>query len=263
MFERLLKGAYFFEQVHWIFRRIDADPSRQRMESQMGLPLFGTLSFRPCALINYSSGDGAPSYKGRDRLKPGSRLAFIAGLLKKHGFPTLCQGFRLALGELMKEMPGLRLDNDDLLTLATEVKDLDCIGDMWEMFFDVAKESLFENAFWLSDVLCIAKFLDLRPGSFIEEERDKVIETVDSIIDNLDDDDPQLLDGELASLEAIEEQYALGLGERVERVQELLTSAEENVPPEPDYDEERYRGGGGSDWIGNDALADMFSTLVR
>ncbi len=58
-------------------------------------------------------------------------------------------------------------------------------------------------------------------------------------------------------------QYALGLGEELERLQKLLTIAEENVPPEPDYDEDRYSGGGGSNWIGNDALADMFSTLVR
>lgn len=264
MFERLLKGACFFEQVHWTCRRIEADPaSSQRMESQMGRSLYGTLSVSPCALINYSSGRGNPSYKERDRIRPGSRLAFIAGLLKKHGFPSLREGFRPALGKLIKKMPELRLENDDLLTLATEVKGLDCMGDIWETFCDVAEESLFKNAFWLSDVLCIAEFFDLRPGSFTKEQRDRVIDTVDGIIDSLNDDDPQLLDGELDSLKAIEKQYTLGLNERVERVQELLTSAEENVPPEPDYDEGRYRGGGGGDWIGNDALADMFSTLVR
>jgi len=263
VFERLLKGACFFEQVHWTCRRIGEDPANQRMESQIGLSLYGTLSVPPCALINYSSGRGNPSYKGRDRLKTGSRFAFLAGLLKKHGFPSLRERFRSMFGELIKEMPGLRLENDDLLTLATEVKGLDCVGDMWKTFCDAAKESLFANAFWLSDVLCIAEFFALRPGSFTAEQRDRVIETVDGIIDNLDDDDPQLLEGELESLEAIEKQYALGLGERVERVQELLTSAEENVPPEPDYDEDRYRGTGGGDWIGNDALADMFSTLVR
>lgn len=263
MLEHLLKGAYFFEQVHWIFRRIGTDSIRQRMESQMGLPLFGTLSVRPCTLINYSSGHGTPSYKGRERLKLGARLAFIGELLKNHGLASLSQGFRSAVGDLIKEMPGLQIDNDDLLTLAIEVKGLDCISDMWEMFCDIAKESLFENAFWLSDAHCIAKFFDLRPGSFTEVERKRVIETVDSIIDNLDDDDPQLLNDELASLVTIEEEYKLGLDERVERVQELLTTAEESVPYEPDYDEDRYRGDSSGDRIGNDALADMFSTLVR
>lgn len=263
MLERLLKGAYFFEQVHWIYRRIGADPFRQRMENQKGQSLFGTLSVRPCTLINYSSGHGTPSYKGRDRLKLGSRLAFIAELLKNHGLPCLSQGFRSAVVDLIKEMPSLRIDNDDLMTLAIEAKGLDCISDMWEMFCDNAKESLFENAFWLSDVHCIARFYDLRPGSFTDEERNRFIEKIDGIIDNLDDDDPQLLYDELASLVSIEEEYMLGLGERVDRVQELLTIAEESVPPEPDYDEDRYRGGSGDDRISNDALADMFSTLVR
>jgi len=263
IFERLLKGAYFFEQVHWILQRIDASPSRKRMESQMELPLFNTLSVKPCALIYYSDGSGTPSYKNRDRLKPGSRLAFIAGLLKKHGFSSLCMGFREALGEFIKEIPGKYLECSDLLRLATEIKDLYCVGDMWETFCDVTKESLFKNAFWLSDVHYIAKYFDLCPGLFTGEERDRLIKKIDSIIDNLDGDDPQLLDDELGSLEAIEKEYELGLSERVERVQELLTSAEEKVPDKHDYDEDRYRGGSGGDYIGDDALADIFSTLVR
>ena len=71
-----------------------------------------------------------------------------------------------------------------------------------------------------------------------------------------------MLDAELSSLSIIEKRYSLGLIDRVERVQELLSMAEESIPPEPDYDEDIYHHHGASeDWVRDDNLAEMFSTL--
>jgi hypothetical protein len=99
---------------------------------------------------------------------------------------------------------------------------------------------------------------------FTPEDRDGIREALSDIVDNhLDDDDAQLLGGELSSLEEIERKHGLGLQEQVDRVRGLLSSAEDDCPSEDDYDDDRYRGSSGRGSIGNDALADMFSTLVR
>ena len=57
--------------------------------------------------------------------------------------------------------------------------------------------------------------------------------------------------------------HDLDLERQIESVHDLLSSAERSHPPEEDYDEDRYTGSGSEQYIGNEALADMFSTLVR
>jgi len=83
-------------------------------------------------------------------------------------------------------------------------------------------------------------------------------------VDNLDDDDPQLLSDALSSLEEMEGKSGLGIEKQTEAVRYLLLHAEENCPPEDDDDDGRFREwSGGDQSIGNEALADMFSTLLQ
>lgn len=89
-----------------------------------------------------------------------------------------------------------------------------------------------------------------------------MFETISDIVDNnLNTDDPQWLADELSDLEAIEKKHQLGLRRQIASVHHLLSEAEENSPAEEDYD--GYRGSSGTQSIGNDALTDMFSTLLR
>lgn len=263
LLEKLLSGAQFFEQARWICLRINPTTLDKRLEGQMEQALFSTIEAPPCILINRSQGSNQPTYKARYWIKPGSRLSFIGGLLKKYKLPSMTQRFHTSLNDLIKNIPTLRMENGDLLTLATEVNNLDSVSDIWDEFSVVARESLLENAHWLSDALCTVKFFELRPGSFDQELRDRFIEKIDDIIDNLDDDDPQWLGGELHDLKAIGNHYDLALGEEIERVENLLARAEEKISPEPDYDEDRYQGRGKEESIGNEALADMFLTLIN
>ena len=162
-------------------------------------------------------------------------------------------------------MPELKLSNDDLLGLSKKIVELDCINDLKSDFFTVAKESIFVNAFWVSDASCITDFIELFSKIVSQEDRERIAKTVRDIVDNHLDysDDAQQLGDELSSLEVLEENYSFGLQEQIENVQEMLSVAEENTPQEDDYEEDRYQGHRGNQSVGNDALADMFSTLIR
>lgn len=162
-------------------------------------------------------------------------------------------------------MPGLKLSNYDLLGLSKKIAELDCINDLKSDFFTVAKESLFVNAYWVSDASCITDLIELCSKTVSQEDRERIAETVHDIVDNhLDyNDDAQQLSDELSSLEVLEGKFNFGLQEQIENVQEMLSCAEENAPQEDDYEADRYQGHRGNQSIGNDALADMFSTLIR
>ena len=172
--------------------------------------------------------------------------------------------FRIALNQLTKQMPELHLSNNDLFVLAEEVSVVEGVDDLANAFFAAAKESLYRNAYWVSDVSYITDLMKLHPQIFTPDDRERIIETVRNIVDNhLDDDDAQLLSDELSTIEDMERKYNFGLHKEVVQLRKLLSSAEENCPPEEDYDDDSYRGGSGGGSISNDALADMFSTLLR
>ena len=165
---------------------------------------------------------------------------------------------------LTKKMPDMKISNTDLLGLSKKVAVLDCISDLKESFFMAAKESLYTNAYWVSDASCIADLIELCPQVFSQEDHVRLVEQVREIVDShLDYDDAQLLSDELSSLEEIEEKCNYGLIDQIESVRELLSEAEENALHEDDYDDDRYRGHTSDQSFGNDALADMFSTLIR
>jgi hypothetical protein len=161
-------------------------------------------------------------------------------------------------------MPALGLSNHDLLGLSKKIAEMDCINDLKSDFFTVAKESLYENAYWVSDASCIVDHIELSSKMVSKEDRERITETVRDIVDNhLDDDDTQQLSDELSSLEELEGKFNFGLREQIENVEEMLSVAEENALQEDDYEDDRYQGHRGNQSIGNDALADMFSTLIR
>ncbi len=263
LYEAMLQAACFFEQVHWMCERVAKQGPVKKVQGPLLAALQRTLATPPCALTNYANIGGHSTYKGRDRMRNGARLGFVASLLGTGEFSFMRDWFRTSLDELTRHMRDLELSNDDLLMLAKKVSALDCISDLADDFFATAKESLFRNANWVSDVSCITDLMELRPQTFMPEDRQRIAGLVGDIVDNLHDDDSQLLGSELSSLEALEEKYRLGLQKQVDRVRDLLSSAEENCPPEDDYDDDRDRWAGRGDSIGDDALADMFSTLIR
>jgi hypothetical protein len=264
LYAALLQTACFFEQVHWICERFAKSGRVKGLQQELLVAVQNTLSSAPCILINYSSDRGRSTYKDREPLRNGARLAFIASLLGKAEFSFMSSFFRKALNELTKKMPDLHLSNNDVFLLTEEVSVVEGIDDLANAFFAAAKESLFRNAYWVSDVSHITDLMELHPQLFTTDDRERIIETVRNIVDNhLDDDYAQLLSDELSTVENMERRYNFGLHEQVERVRELLSSAEENYPPEDDYDDDRYSGGSGGESISNDALADIFSTLLR
>ncbi len=263
--EGLGKAACFFEQVQWICEKGMAIGLVGQIKEILLTALKETIPARPCTLVNYSSDQGRSTYKGRAMLSRVERLAFVASLLKKREFGFLKDMFREALVELTTQIMDFEAPNGDLLRLVKEVIALDCITDFKTDFLIAAKESFYQNVYWISDVSCLSEFLELCPDVRISEDGNRIIEVIENIVDNhLDDDDPQLLSDELYSLEAIADKTGLGLERQIESVRRRLSEAEENCPPEEDYDDDRYRGSsGGGQSIGNDALADMFSTLLR
>jgi len=264
LYASLLRTACFFDQVHWICERVAKSERVREFQQELEAALQETLSATPCTLMNYSSDRGRSTYKARDSLRHGARLAFVASLLGKADFAFLKGLFQSALNDLMKQMPDSDLSNADLFMLVKETAPLEGIDDLKGDFFAAAKESLFRNAYWISDVSYITDLMELSPQMFTTEDRELITEKVKDIVDNhLDDDDAQLLSAELSTLEDMEKKYSFGLNKQADRVRELLSSAEENCPPKDDYDDDRYHGRSGGESISNDALADMFSTLLR
>jgi hypothetical protein len=175
--------------------------------------------------INYCFGQGWSTYKGRKFRNHVARLAFVVSLLQKNEFDFLEDMFRKALKHLIEQMPDLGLSNDDLLRLVKKVIDLSCVIDLRSDFLAVAKESFYRNADWISDVSYLVEFLELCPKVSGADDKDRVVQTIDVIVDNLDDDDPQLLSDELSSLEEIEQKSRLGLQKQIESVRCLLSHA--------------------------------------
>ena len=264
LYEALLQSACFYEQVQWLCERAKKKGYIQQLQNALLCGFKSTLSAKPCALINHSNDRGRSTYMARWSIWHGARLGFMAALIAGDDFSFLKDFFRECLKDLTREMLDLKLANYDLLGLSKKIAELDCISDLKSDFFTVAKESLFKNAYRVSDASCIADLIELRPKIFSQEDRERIAETVRDIVDDhLDDDDAQLLSDELSSLEEMEEKFSFGLQGQIESVQDMLSVAEENSPQEDDYDDGRYQGGRGNQSIGNDALADMFSTLIR
>ena len=264
LFKALAGGACFFEQVKWVCDKAMMKRRVNEIQEILVARLQETWLAKPCTLINYSSDQGRVNYKGPEPLRHGKRLAFLASLLTKREFSFLVDFFRSALRYLSDQMMSLRLENNDLFYLVEMIETMDCVNDLRDDFLNAAKESLFQNAYWISDVSYIGKFLDMPVQTCTEEDRERITEIISDIVENnLDDDDPEWLNYQLSSLEEIQVVHDLDLERQIESVHDLLSSAERSHPPEEDYDEDRYTGSGSEQYIGNEALADMFSTLVR
>ena len=254
----------FFEQVQWLCEKGMSQGLVGQMEGILLIGFQRTLLAKPCTLVNYSSDRGRSIYKERATLSYVERLAFVASLLKNQEFDFLENMFREALKHLTSKILDFVPPNGDLLRLVREVIALDCLADLKIDFLIVAKESFYRNAYWISDVSCLTEFLALCSELRISEDGDRIVEVIDGIVNNYLSDDPQLLSDELYSLEKIAKTSGLRLEMQIESVRELLSCAEENCSPEEDYDDDRYSGSSGTDQsIANDALADMFSTLIR
>ncbi len=264
LFESFIKSACFYEQVQWITERANKVGCIQKIHSAIIEGLKSTLSATPCALINHSSDRGRSIFKTRWSIEYGARLGFIASLIRYDDFSFLRGYFRELLMGMTKKMLDMKISNTDLLGLSKKVAELDCISDLKESFFIAAKESLYTNTYWVSDASCVADLIGLCPQVFSQRDHVRLAEQVREIVNNhLGDDDAQLLSDELSSLEEIEEKLKFGLSEQIESVRDMLSAAEENDPQEDDYDDDRYRGHTSEQSVGNDALTDMFSTLLR
>ena len=264
LFESLIKSACFYEQVQWVIERAKKAGGVEKIQNAILEGLKSTLSAGTCALINYSTDRGRSTFKTRWSIRYGARLGFIASLISHEEFSFLKEYFRDCIMDLINKMLDMKIDNFDLLGLSKKVAELDCISDLKEKFFLTAKESLYANAYWVSDASCVTDLIEIFPQVFSQEDHVRLAEQLREIVDDhLDYDDAQLLSDELSTLETIEEKYHYGLLEQIENVRDMLSEAEENAPHEEDYDDDRYRGNTSDQSFGNDALADMFSTLIR
>lgn len=264
LYSSLCCSACFFEQLQWACQRMARSGLTAEFQEEIKAATERTLSAQPCRLINYSVDRGRSTFTDRERLARAERLSSLASLLGRGGFSFMLDFFRNELSRLTTQMAELELQNADLSGLCAHVLRLEGIEDLRDAFLAAAKESLFRNSYWLSDVGYITDLMYVRPQLFAHEDRMLITRTIKGIVDtHLDNDDPQLLSDELSTLERVEKQYGFGLEEEVNRVRHLLARAEENCPVEDDARDDGYRHSNPDGWISNDALAEMFSTLLR
>jgi len=265
LYEALGKTACFFEQVQWLCEEGVKKGKTRQIEAIVLTQLKETLTATPCTLIYYSVEGRRSTSRGRTTLCLVERLGFLASLIKERRFAFLKETFRDALKKVAAQLLDIKPRNRDLLRLVEEVVALDYLAGSTNDFLVISKQSLYQNAHWISDVSSLVQFLKVCPEMRSSEDNERIVEHLDSIVNSLDyHDDPDLLRDELCSLEEIEGRTHLKLMRQIGTVRELLSRAEESYPPEEDYEDDRYAGSSGrGDSISNDALSDMFSTLLR
>jgi hypothetical protein len=259
--QTLTKGACFFEQVEWICNRAVATGYVSQIQNLLSVLFKDVLLANPCILINYSNDSGRSTYKKHERLRLEAQLAFIASLLSNGKFAFLKDTFRDFLMYFMDNIKQFSVSNDYLLQLATYLDSLDYILDVKYDFFHIAKESMFDNADWISDILFIVDFLELVPHMSNPEDDQRIIELIENIVDSLDCDlDSQTLSDELSTLEEIEKKRGYQLDGQIRSLHDLLSRAEENYSGQDENSYGRYSTHAS---ISDHSLHDMFSTLIR
>ena len=266
LYMELGESACFFEQVQWLCENGMTKGFAGQIKEILLTGFEEALLARPCTLINYSSNRGRSTYKERTTLSRVERLAFLASLIKKREFDFLEDMFRGFIRELSTRILDFKPSNEALLSLVKEVVALDGLVDLKTDFLVAAKESLFQNVNWISDIYCLTNFLELCTEMYGSEDDDRIVKVIEDIVDYCleDEKDPQFLSNELHILEKIEQETDLALQSQIESVSILLSSAEDNYPPEEDYNGSGYVGSSsGGESIGDGALLDMFLTLLR
>ncbi|MGB8991340.1 MAG: hypothetical protein WCD80_04730, partial [Desulfobaccales bacterium] len=225
------------------------------------------LKAEPCNLMNFSSGRAEPTYKGHDYLSIARRVGYIASLTSKCEFQFLKDILCEAIRDISNQIERYNIRNYDLLYLIENVIVLDYIDEkLRNELLSFAKESFYENANWITDVGYILDFFKLCPYKYKEDDQARIIDTINEIVEyRLDIDDPDLLSDELYNLEKIEKERGINLNGQLETLRDKLASAEENAETGKDLDyDDSYRGPSSRiQSISNEALVDMFLTLIN
>jgi hypothetical protein len=266
LYNELIKGEVFFEQLEWICKYFTGKNKMQGIVTALTNAFQKALKSRPCKLINFSSGKATPTYKGRNFLRMGRRVGFIASLTAKIEFDFL-QGMLLRiLKDIINQDERHDFINEDLLYLIKEVNDLAFIDKkLKDELFSWAKNSFYENANWIYDVSYALDFFKMCPHIYTsDEDQSRIIDIITEIVYSHSDDDPEFLSDELYELEKIEKEHAINLSGQIEKLRNKIAIAEENAEKgeDIDYDDSYRRASGKTQTISNEDLADMFSTLI-
>ena len=267
LYDDLIRSATFFEQLQWVCRHLAGKCIVKDIAEVLTNRFRALLRAIPCNLINISSGRLEPTYKRREFLSIGRRVGFIASLTKKPEFGILNNMLYEAIRDISYQIDRHNLSNNDLLYLVKEIVDLDYIDKkLKDDLLSAAKNSFYENANWIYDVSYTLDFFKLCPRMYnSDEDQSRLINIITEIVNSLNDDDPEFLSDELYKLEKIEKEQAISLFGQIETLRGKLAIAEENAERGEDIDyDDSYRGSSGkTQTISNEALADMFSTLIK
>jgi len=267
LYNDLIRGEVFFEQLEWLCQYLTGKSKVEFIAKALTNAFPIALRSRPCKLINFSSGKAAPTYKGREFLRIGRRVGFIASLAAKREFEFLHEMLLIFLKDIINQEEPNYFLNEDLLYLIKIVNDLDFIDKkLQDKLFSWAKNLFYENANWIYDVRYALDFFTLCPHMYNnDQDQIRIINKITDIVDSLDIDDPEFLRQELYDLEEIKKDHEINISGQIETIREKLSIAEENVERGEDIDyEDSYRKSSGkTQTISNEALAEMFSTLLR
>jgi hypothetical protein len=267
LYNDILRNATFFEQLEWVCRHLTENHIVKEIAETLTTMFPALLRARPCNLINISSSRMSPTYKDRSSLRLGQRVGFIASITKKLKFNFLRNTILDILEEILEDIEDNKLTNDDLLYLIKQIDDINYIDKkLKDNLFFTAKESFYESAIWIYDVSCLLDFFELCPYFYDKsEDRSRINYTIKEIVNSIEDYDPDILSDELDTLEKIEKEHKMNLSRQIEILRDKLAMAEENAESgeDIDYDEKYRESSGRNKTISDEALADMFSTLLN
>lgn len=267
LYNDLIRSATFFEQLEWVCRHLAGKSNMNDIAEALTNGFRASLRAKPCNLINFSLDRLKPTYKHRNFLSIGQRVDFIASLTKKPEFEFLKDMVYEFIRDIFYQIDGHKLRNYDLICLLEKIIVLDFIDKkLKDDLLSAAKESFYENAIFISDVSYALDFFKLCPNMYnSDQDRSRIINTIADIVESMDIDDPEFLSDELCNLEKIVKENQINLFGQIEILRSKLDSAEENAERGEDIDyDDSYRGSSRNiQTISNEALADMFSTLIK
>lgn len=267
---QILKCAKYFEQIEYI---LDSDSRHQLLldnfaESELLLKekIANLIKIRPCELCLWAGAMGEKSYKDRSWLSIGRRFGYIASKAGNRNYLYLLDIFQAHIPGIFNEVQRGAFQSDDLVYLLRHLIPLPVLSkDEKRKLLHLAKDSIIENAHWISELEEIFEFLKLYPNMQSLEDNKKIQEKVASIVDNnVLEDDYEMLDDELYRLKNIQEKHNINLSKEIDDIEYRVSELEDDIESSHDPDWEGGHKSSASEKSISDAeISSMFTTLIE
>jgi hypothetical protein len=264
----ILKYVKYFEQIEFI---LDSD-SRHRLlldnfaeaKSLLKEKIVSLVNKSSCKLIYIAGVEEKKYYKARSSLGNKKRFGYLASKAANKNYSYLLDVIQDYKTDLVSNIQQGTFRPEDLTHLLRHLIPLPVLDkDEKRNLLLLAKESMIENANWISQIEDIFEFYKLYPHMQSSEDNNRIHEKAASIVDDVLSDDYELLDSELYHLKNIKEKYQVNFSKEIDDIEHRISELEDELKssPDPEWEGEHLSPVYQKD-ISNQEINNMFITLT-